>query len=150
MMKYYNDGGKNRGNCTWGIGIKAHNGPCTPEELARTVTDADIEREFAKRLRVAERGVNRNLKVDVTQAQFDALVSLAYNRGVDGTGIVFDVVNKPDFGGAATLIASLTSVPQMRNGKRVDVFMRGLVPRRAEEAAPFRNAPNPPQRSAAK
>jgi lysozyme len=81
IMKYYNDGGKNGGNCTWGIGIKAHNGPCTPEELARTVTDADIEREFAKCLRDAEKAVDRKVNVALTQAQFDALVSLVYNTG---------------------------------------------------------------------
>jgi lysozyme len=59
MMKYYDDGGTGRGNCTWGIGTKAHNGPCTTIDLARTVTDANIEAAFSSRLRVAERGVER-------------------------------------------------------------------------------------------
>lgn len=35
MLKYYNDMGRNKGNCTWGIGFYAHKGVCTPEELQR-------------------------------------------------------------------------------------------------------------------
>lgn len=149
-LSYYDDGGPGRGNCTWGIGIKAHAGPCTREELGRKVTSTDIEREFSRRLRVAEDGVKRNVKVELTQAQFDALVSLAYNTGVTGAHQVFELVNAGDFDKAATMIAGMTSARQVRNGQRVDVFMPGLVGRRAEEAAPFRNAPNVPKRSAAK
>jgi GH24 family phage-related lysozyme (muramidase) len=150
IMKYYDDGGPGRGNCTWGIGTKAHDGPCTAEELGRKVTDAHIEREFVKRLRVAEQGVERNVKAELNQAQFDALVSLAYNAGVAGSHKVFKLVNAGDFNGAATEIAGMTHGHEMRKGKRVDVFYPGLVPRRAEEAAPFRNAANAPLRSAAK
>ena len=35
MLKYYNDMGGNKGNCTWGIGFYAHKGVCTPEELGK-------------------------------------------------------------------------------------------------------------------
>jgi len=150
MLKYYDDGGPGRGNCTWGIGTKAHNGPCSVQELARKVTDADIEREFASRLRVAERGVERNVKVELTQAQFDALVSLAYNAGVPGSVPIFELLNAGDFEGAANTIAGMTYGHKFVKGKRVPVFYPGLVPRRAEDAAPFRNAANAPLRSAAK
>lgn len=150
VMKYYDDGGTGHGNCTWGIGTKAHNGPCNEKELGRTVTDADIEREFAKRLRVAEQGVERNVKVELSQAQFDALVSLAYNAGVTGASKVFALINAGDFEGTATKISGMTSGHEMRKGKKVKVFYPGLVPRRAEEAAPFRNIANVPLRSAAK
>jgi lysozyme len=150
MMKYYDDGGPGRGNCTWGIGTKAHNGPCSTAELARKVTDADVDREFASRLRVAERGVERNVKATLTQAQFDALVSLAYNVGVPGSSEVFELINAGNFDRAADKIASMTYGHQVRKGKRVRVFYRGLVSRRIEEAAPFRNAANAPLKSAAK
>lgn len=150
MMKYYDDGGPGRGNCTWGIGTKAHTGPCTSEELARKVTDADIERAFSSRLWEAERGVERNVKVELTQAQFDALVSLAYNAGVPGSSDVFNLINAGDFEGAANKIANMTYGHEVRKGKRVRVFYRGLVARRTEEAAPFRNAANATLRSAAK
>lgn len=150
MMKYYDDGGRGRGNCTWGIGTKAHNGPCTAAELARTVTDADIEREFASRLREAERGVERNVKAELTQAQFDALVSLAYNAGVTGSSRVYKMLNAGDFHRAADEIASMTCGHESRKGKSVRVFYPGLVARRTAEAAPFRNAANAPLRSAAR
>lgn len=149
-MKYYDDGGPGRGNCTWGIGTKAHNGPCTAEELARKVTDEDVEREFSARVKVAEMGVLRNVKVQLTHAQFDALVSLAYNAGVYGSRRVFDLINAGDFEGAANKIASMTHGHERRKGKHVKVHYRGLVARRAEEAAPFRNAANAPLRSAVK
>lgn len=150
MMKYYDDGGPGHGNCTWGIGIKAHSGPCSTAELARKVTDADIDREFTSRLHVAERGVDRNVKAPLTQAQFDALVSLAYNAGVPGSSKVFELINAGDFEGAANKIAGMTYGHELRKGKRVKVFYRGLVSRRAAEAAPFRSATNAPLRSAAK
>jgi GH24 family phage-related lysozyme (muramidase) len=150
IMKYYDDGGPGRGNCTWGVGILAHKGPCTPEELARKVTDTDIEREFAKRLKVAEDGVRRNVKVSLTQAQFDALVSLAYNAGVFGSHKVFDKLNAGDFDGAADVIQGITSGHEVRHGKDVAVHYKGLAIRRAKEAALFRNAANAPVRSAAK
>jgi lysozyme len=146
-MRYYDDGGKpGVGNCTWGIGTKAHNGPCTKTELARVVTDADVEREFAARLRVAERGVEQNVKVELTQEQFDALVSLTYNTGVRGARSVYDLLNAGNFDRAATYIASMTTARQKRNGKYVQVTLRGLVTRRLEESAPFRQS----SRSAAK
>lgn len=138
-MKYYDDGGHGRGNCTWGIGTKLHNGPCTAPELARTVTDPDIELAFATRLREAERGVERNVTATLTQEQFDALVSLAYNAGVPGSHKVFELINAGDLDGAATRIAGMVNGHKLVKGKRVPVFYPGLVPRRAAEAAPFRN-----------
>lgn len=150
VLKYYDDGGKGRGNCTWGIGTKAHNGPCTPAELAHVVLDADVEREFQSRLRVAERGVERNVKVELTQVQFDALVSFAYNAGVNGSSKVFQLLNAGDFEGAANAIANKNFGHEQRKDKRVKVVYPGLVARRAAEAAPFRNAANAPLRSAAK
>jgi lysozyme len=150
MMKYYYDGGTGRGNCTWGIGTKAHNGPCSKAELARVVHDADIEREFASRLKEAERGVERNVKVKLTQAQYDALVSLAYNAGVPGSHKVFELINAGNFAGAATRIANMVNGHKWVKGKRVPIFYPGLAARRAKEAAPFRNAASAPSRSAAK
>lgn len=140
VMKYYDDGGMTgRGNCTWGVGIKAHHGPCTKAELARVVTDTDVEREFATRLRVAERGVGANIEVELNQAQFDALVSLTFNVGVRGASKVYDLLNEGDFESAARYIASMTTARQKRKGKYVQVTLQGLVTRRIEESAPFRH-----------
>lgn len=142
VMKYYDDGGRpGRGNCTWGIGIKAHNGPCTKAELVREVTATDVEREFDSRVRAAERGVERNVKVELNQAQFDALVSLTFNVGVRGASKVYDLLNAGDTAGAARYIASMTTAKQKRKGKYVQVTLKGLIPRRMHESAPFRNQP---------
>lgn len=140
VLKYYDDGGRGKGNCTWGIGTLAHRGPCTAEELAKVVTDADVEREFAARLRATERGVENRIKVQLNQAQFDALVSFAYNTGLGGAAKVFTLVNAHDFNGAAKEISSRVYGHEIRNGKRVLVLYRGLVTRRAYESAPFRTA----------
>lgn len=43
VLRYYNDMGKHRGNCTWGAGILAHKGVCSQEELLRKVTLADVD-----------------------------------------------------------------------------------------------------------
>jgi lysozyme len=150
VMKYYDDGGKGKGNCTWGIGTLAHRGPCTAEELARVVTDADVEREFNARLRVAERGVDSKVKVTLTQDQFDALVSLTYNLGVKGASRIYAKVNALDFKGAADEISSLVYGKQIINGKQVKVRYPGLVSRRAYESAPFRTAAKTTLRSAAR
>lgn len=37
VYRYYNDMGKNKGHCTWGVGILAHKGVCTAEELKKKV-----------------------------------------------------------------------------------------------------------------
>jgi lysozyme len=147
VMKYYNDGNKGRGNCTWGIGTKAHNGPCTKVELARVVTDPDVEKEFSKRLNVAEKAIQRSVTADLTQDQFDALVSFTYNVGEGAASNVYDMLNDGDFDGAAAAILSRVYGHERQNGKRVTVFYRGLVPRRELEAAPFKNTKS---RSAAK
>lgn len=138
-LKYYDDGGRpGRGNCTWGIGTKAHNGPCSAAELARVVTDTDVERVFASRLRVAERGIDQNVTVELTQKQYDALVSLTYNVGVRGAQPVYDLLNAGNFERAASYIASMITARQKRKGKYVQVTLRGLISRRQEESAPFR------------
>ncbi|MET3132848.1 lysozyme [Oxalobacteraceae bacterium GrIS 1.11] len=138
IMKYYDDMGPGRGNCSWGIGILEHRGPCSAAELARTVTEGQVESEFSSRVREAERTVERKVTADLTQKQFDALVSYTYNRGSGGAAPVYDLLNAGDFDGAAKAISSAIYGRSKKNGKVVMVLLRGLIPRRAEESAPFR------------
>ena len=84
VYRYYNDMGKNKVNCTWGAGILAHKGVCTPEELATKVSASMIDHEFERRVAEAERAVRRSTSVPLNQAQFDALCSLTYNAGAKG------------------------------------------------------------------
>jgi GH24 family phage-related lysozyme (muramidase) len=76
----YNDNDK-PSNCTMGYGILIHRGPCgsrdeeeyggnIPSDLPYNGNDGIFEKE---------RFVNKYLKIRLTQNQFDALVSVAYN-----------------------------------------------------------------------
>jgi lysozyme len=79
VMHYYNDAPRN-GNCTWGIGTLAHLGPCTQEELNRTVLPQQANSILHHRVHDAERTVRATVtRHQLTQAQFDAAVSFAYN-----------------------------------------------------------------------
>lgn len=134
VLKYYDDMGPGKGNCTWGAGILAHRGPCTKDELARPVSQAEADAEFARRVAYMERVVRRNVPNQaLTQAQFDALVSLTYNAGERGASTTFDLVDSGDFKGAAVNILRMTRTTV--NGRKV--IARGLIARRREEAAPF-------------
>lgn len=134
VFNYYDDGGPGRGHCTWGPGILAHRGPCTQEELAKPVSQAAVEAEFARRVAKAEREVRSNVrKQALNQAQFDALVSLTYNAGARGSRGTYQLVEKGDMTGAAANIK--TMIKTTIKGKKV--LARGLISRRAEESAPF-------------
>ena len=117
-----------------GAGILAHRGPCTKEELARPVSQAEVDAEFSRRVAKAERQVRGNVKKRaLNQDQFDALVSLTYNAGARGSRGTYQLVDQGDFKGAANNIRHM--IKTTVNGKKV--VARGLISRRAEESAPF-------------
>lgn len=62
---YYNDMGGSRGNCTYGIGILVHRGPCTEEELQCPLTAAQVAVSFATAISSAERAVRRSVSRQV-------------------------------------------------------------------------------------
>lgn len=134
MLKYYNDMGKNKGNCTWGIGFYVHKGVCTPEELARKVSAPAIDIEYAKRVAEAERRVKVKVKVMLNQAQFDGLVSFTYNTTSVANDRVYLALNNNNFALAAERISDAVKVRV--NGKLK--LAPGLIRRRKEESAPFR------------
>lgn len=134
VFNYYDDGGAGRGHCTWGAGILAHRGPCTKEELAKPVSQAAVNAEFARRVAKAEREVRSHVrKQALDQAQFDALVSLTYNAGARGSRGTYKLVEQGNLAGAAANIKTL--IKTTIGGKRQ--VARGLISRRAEEAEPF-------------
>lgn len=138
IYRYYNDMGKNRGHCTWGVGILAHKGVCTKEELERKVSVKMVDQEFARKIAETEGIIHRNITVELNQAQFDALCSLAYNLGATGSSDTFKYVNSGDFAGAANNMSLLIKVTVVEKGKKKHVIAPGLIKRRAEESAPFR------------
>jgi lysozyme len=137
VYRYYNDMGKDKGHCTWGVGILAHKGVCTKEEMGKKVSVEMVDREFEKKITETEGVVRRNIHVPLNQAQFDALCSLSYNAGAKGSFTTFNLVNKGDFAGAAANMALMIKVQVVEKGKKKYVIAPGLIKRRAEESAPF-------------
>lgn len=78
-----------------------------------------------------EQGVNQLVKVRITQGQFDALVSFAYNLGLRSlsTSTLLQKLNAGDKPGAADQFGRWVNA----GGKRLD----GLVARRAAEREMF-------------
>ena len=78
-----------------------------------------------------EQGVNQLVKVKITQGQFDALVSFAYNLGLLSlsTSTLLQKLNAGDKQGAADQFGRWVNA----GGKRLD----GLVTRRAAEREMF-------------
>lgn len=104
-----------------------------------TITRETAEALFDADLAVFEAGVTRLVEVPVSQPQFDALVSFAFNCGLDedaddiaeglGDSTLLRKLNAGDYDGAA-----LEFPKWRRGGGRV---LPGLVRRRAEEQALF-------------
>lgn len=141
IMHYYNDAPTN-GNCTWGIGTLAHFGPCTPDELARTVLPEQANAILERRVREAERVVKSIVTSrQLTQAQFDAAVSFAYNSSRDNTRDTLTPANSGNMSAVAQqMMRNVMITPRDRNGRRMGApqLSRGLVNRRMRESAPFR------------
>jgi GH24 family phage-related lysozyme (muramidase) len=133
VLAYYNDGGKNKGHCTYGYGTLVHRGVCTEEELKLPVTLEMAEGTLNSRIRDAENAVKRNVTYGLNQEQFDALVSYTYNKGPRGALKAVDLINKEKLKEAADYI--LVDTGSIKNGKKIQ--LRGLIGRRREEAAPF-------------
>jgi GH24 family phage-related lysozyme (muramidase) len=77
-----------KGYCTFGIGHLIRKGDCTKEDEAdwgkKTWEEALVDFEEGK-LKEFEDIVKRHVKVPVTQAEFDAMISFAFNVG-EGNG----------------------------------------------------------------
>lgn len=135
---YYNDGGKTKGHCTYGVGIKVHNGPCSASELARPLTKVQIEASFSSAVIWAENAIKRHVtKQPLTQEQFDALVSFVFNVG---SGRAISTLHKINDGYLDQAVASMSSMTKSKQ-KGKFVTMPGLVSRREDETAPFRKKP---------
>lgn len=142
VMHYYNDA-PTGGNCTWGIRTLAHLGPCTPEELQRTVLPEQADAILRARVQVAERKV-RSVVTDrqLTQAQFDAAVSFAYNSTGRNTETALTPANQGDTTSVAHhMIQNVLIISRDRSGRAIGParISRGLMSRRQRESAPFSN-----------
>ena len=99
--------------------------------LGMTWTRAQCDERLAADLAGFARGVSATLTGETTQAQFDALVSLAYNIGLGAfraSGLL-RLHNAGDLAAAAAQFAAWT--------KQAGQILPGLVRRRAAEAAMY-------------
>jgi lysozyme len=140
VMHYYNDAPRN-GNCTWGIGTLAHLGPCTQEELARTVLPQQANSILHHRVHDAEQTVRAMVtQQQLTQAQFDAAVSFAYNSRIPDIRNTLEPANRNDMNAVVQQMARHVYVHRRdQQGRSIGVaqLSPGLVNRRRRESAPF-------------
>ncbi|WP_060331527.1 glycoside hydrolase family protein [Burkholderia cepacia] len=137
VMSYYND---QANNCTFGVGTLAHAGPCTPEEMRRPVTAAQVNAQLATGVSRAEAQVRRTVtQRELTQAQFDELVSYTYNAGNTGAVDALRSANQNNDAGVVSHMNQRVYIhPRDAHGRRLRaVRSNGLVNRRRLEAAPF-------------
>lgn len=109
--------------CTEGV----HDGMIVTEDEGREMFRREIEKH--------ERIVERLVSVDMTQAQFDSLVSFSFNCGGLKGSTLLKKLNKGDYHGAADCFRDWTKAVDPKTGKRV--VLNGLVRRRKAEAAMF-------------
>ncbi|WP_186183149.1 glycoside hydrolase family protein [Burkholderia gladioli] len=141
IMAYYND---QANNCTYGVGTLVHAGPCTPQELARPVSAAQVNAQLTARVSTAEAVVRRAVSNrNLTQAQFDELVSYTYNAGNTGAQTALRAANQSNDAGVVSSINQRVYIhPRDAQGRRLaPVRSRGLVNRRRLESAPFAQQP---------
>lgn len=107
------------------------------------ITEAEAAQLLRRDAAVAEAAVNRLVQVPLTQAQYDALVSFAFNVGAGAfeSSTLLRLLNAGDYAGAATQFDRWVH----NDGKK----LAGLVRRRAAEREMFESAPQTPQQIAA-
>ena len=130
----------------WTIGY-GHTGAAGPPAVARgmRITPAFAEAILVRDLETVAGHVAMRVKVPITDNQFGALVSFAFNCGIANfdRSTLLAKLNAADFDGAADEFA--------RWNRAAGRVMAGLSRRRAAERALFRSparpAPRPPKRS---
>jgi lysozyme len=128
-LKAYQDSG---GVLTIGIG---HTGPEVTEDLVWTQEQVDAA--FRADVDTFERAVANTIKVPVTQGQFDAMVSLAFNigGGAFARSTLAKKLNAGDFGGASAEFDAFNKVRV--KGKEGKVVSAWQVARRSIERQSF-------------
>lgn len=110
------------------IGYGMHTWKGQPVTKGLTITKEQADQELARQVQTTYAPIiDRSLKVPVTQAQYDALISMAWNRPASVLGIIAKL-NRHEKLTPADFQMSATAQGQPN---------QGLSQRRAEEYAPF-------------
>ena len=127
-------------NCTIGVGQLMHFGPCTAADRQRRLNDHEIQQTMSANVdRFSERIRQGVPTRQLTQNQFDALVSFAYNAPAPTTAHVLGMVEAGDDAGATQLMASTVRVHTHGPHGHVTVHVdHGLANRRNGEIAQYR------------
>jgi lysozyme len=116
----------------WTIGY-GHTSMAGPPDVVpgMEITESEASEILRRDLKQYEQGVEKAVKVEITQNMFDALVSITYNIGVNGmkSSTFIKRINNKDFEGAAEAMKWWNKA-----GGRV---VAGLKRRREAEAALF-------------
>lgn len=119
----------------WTIGV-GHTSAAGPPKVTRgmLISLGNSRRILARDLKKFEDGVDAAVTTVLTQNQFDAIVSFAFNVGLGNfrKSTLLKKINREDFEGAAVEFAKWN--------KAAGKVMQGLTNRRAAEAAVFRGA----------
>jgi RHS repeat-associated protein len=138
VPELYNDPA---GNCTIGVGHLVHMGNCNGDdseiEFLNQISQNEALLLFINDLTLSVEIINQQVSVPLTQAQFDALVSLVYNIGsANFTGS--DLLGKLNSGNYASVPSEISRwvyIWDQDNGKYL--ISPGLQRRRAREAELF-------------
>lgn len=104
-----------------------------PQPVPERITAQQAVRWLMEDIRSREPIVNKTLKAEVTQNQFDALLSAYYQGGTRNLNPLAELINAGDSDGAAELFPSLDT-------NRAGESKPGLRKRRVLEQAIFRDA----------
>lgn len=110
------------------------------QEVARYrngITDAEALARFRKKLEGYVAGINKVIRVPITQNQFDMLVSIAYNNGIDAIqkSTLVRLINNRLYQQAADQFPRWCHMKDPKTGLSVEV--EGLKNRRKRERAIF-------------
>lgn len=122
---------------TYGIGHTAAAGAPDPAKMPMGMPanlDAalvEVFDTFRRDLPKYEAGVNRAVKVPITQAQFDALVSFHYNTGAIGRASLVKRLNAGDAAGAAAGFMAWKKPPEIIERRKAEqaLFAKGVYPK---------------------
>ncbi|MFO1434147.1 MAG: DUF4157 domain-containing protein [Candidatus Competibacteraceae bacterium] len=129
------------GHCTIGIGHLVHRGRCTAadqKKWGKRITRDYALNLFREDLQPRVKDVNRLVRVNITQPQFDALVSFQFNTNGLGGSSVLQELNQCNHKKVPDKLRLFTKA---RNKAGDFVEQPGLPKRRAKEGALFLSEP---------